>query len=207
MVNLLFFINENILLDVYSYLFNDLHIQQESVFWRRSLWDLAGGQLNENISLLIDTELWCRFFLHAKLWHISQPIGCFRISGSNRSFSNNDQVESDIKETNHFLRSNLPLIILDGLGLIEKYNQHLLHYYKEIGTVNKFIRKNPLFSILPYFIHDSFCNFLYRKICKFRNIAEPKKTEHETFNFFVLENKHNIWVKKTIPYEFPHLVK
>ena len=192
--------------NVYSYLFKDLHIQQESVFWRRSLWDLAGGKLNEDISLLIDTELWCRFFLHAKLWHIPQPIGCFRISGFNRSFGNNIQVLFDIEKTNQFLRSNLPKAILDGLSLIEKYNQQLNHYYKEIGNVNSRIRNNPLFSILPYFMYDSFCNFLYSKICRFRNINEPQKPMHDTFKFYSLKKEQNNWSMNLLPYEFPHLV-
>ena len=192
--------------NIYSYLFNDLHIQQESVFWRRSLWLLAGGKLNEDIPLLIDTDLWCRFFLHTKLWHIPQPIGCFRISGFNRSFTNNAQVLIDINNANHFLRSNLPQTILDGLTLIEQYGQNLHHYYQEIGSVNKWIRKNPIFSILPYFIYDSFCNYLYNRTCRFRKVIEPQKPEHPTFNFFLLKKEQHIWVKKISKYEIPHLV-
>ena len=40
---------------------NYIFIQQESTFWRRSLWEKAGGRINENYKLMVDGELWCRF--------------------------------------------------------------------------------------------------------------------------------------------------
>jgi glycosyltransferase involved in cell wall biosynthesis len=53
-------------------------IQQESTFWRRSLWDRAGGGLDASYHLAADFELWARFFKHAELWSISAPLGAFR---------------------------------------------------------------------------------------------------------------------------------
>ncbi|MGO4706744.1 glycosyltransferase family 2 protein [Microvirga sp. 2MCAF38] len=53
-------------------------VQQESTFWRRSLWDKAGGGLDLSYRLAADFELWARFFQHAELWSISAPIGAFR---------------------------------------------------------------------------------------------------------------------------------
>lgn len=53
-------------------------VQQESTFWRRSLWDRAGGRLDTSYKLAADFELWARFFRHAELWSISAPIGAFR---------------------------------------------------------------------------------------------------------------------------------
>ena len=52
-------------------------IQQESTFWRRSLWDSAGGGLSLS-SVAFDSELWCRFFLHAQHYHLDCPVGVFR---------------------------------------------------------------------------------------------------------------------------------
>ncbi len=43
-------------------------IQQESVFWRRSLWEKAGGYVNQEYELMVDGELWTRFFLHEPLY-------------------------------------------------------------------------------------------------------------------------------------------
>ena len=54
-------------------------IQQESTFWRRSLWERAGGHLDTSIRLAADFELWSRFFLHADLYGVVAPLGGFRM--------------------------------------------------------------------------------------------------------------------------------
>ena len=53
-------------------------IQQESTFWRRSLWERAGGRLDTSLRLAADFELWARFFQHTELWSVSAPLGAFR---------------------------------------------------------------------------------------------------------------------------------
>lgn len=54
------------------------NIQQESTFWRRSLWDRAGGYVDPSIRLAGDFELWARFFQHAKLYSAGALLGGFR---------------------------------------------------------------------------------------------------------------------------------
>ena len=54
------------------------YIQQESTFWRRGLWERAGGRLDPRLRVAGDFELWARFFLHADLWSVSAPLGAFR---------------------------------------------------------------------------------------------------------------------------------
>lgn len=63
-------------------------IQQESTFWRRSLWDVAGGRIDDNYKFMVDGELWSRFFQHAKLYHVKCVLGGFRVWGENRSAQN-----------------------------------------------------------------------------------------------------------------------
>ena len=53
-------------------------IQQESTFWRRSLWEKAGGCFQERLNYAGDFELWKRFFEHAYLYGVDVPLGCFR---------------------------------------------------------------------------------------------------------------------------------
>lgn len=53
-------------------------IQQESTFWRRDLWELAGANLNLNYSLAADFELWLRFFRHEKLYCSRRQLAAFR---------------------------------------------------------------------------------------------------------------------------------
>ena len=71
-----------------------LYIQQESTFWRRSLWDHAGGGLSEKISLAADFDLWARFFEQEVLYGVSVPLGGFRIHANQRS----RQIEAYRKE-------------------------------------------------------------------------------------------------------------
>ena len=60
-------------------------IQQESTFWRRSLWERAGGRLDTSLELAADFELWARFFEHARLYSVAVPFAGFRVHDSNRS--------------------------------------------------------------------------------------------------------------------------
>jgi len=63
-------------------------IQQESVFWRRSLWDKAGGFINEDYRLMIDGELWTRFFLYADLYSVDCILGGYRVHSDTRASAN-----------------------------------------------------------------------------------------------------------------------
>ena len=54
-------------------------IQQESTFWRRSLWERAGGYLSNDYGPAGDFELWGRFFEHAELVGVCAPLAGFRI--------------------------------------------------------------------------------------------------------------------------------
>jgi glycosyltransferase involved in cell wall biosynthesis len=54
------------------------YIQQESTFWRRSLWERAGGRLDSGYRDAGDCELWVRFFRHAQLHSVDALIGGFR---------------------------------------------------------------------------------------------------------------------------------
>jgi hypothetical protein len=60
-------------------------VQQESTFWRRTLWDRAGGRLDSSLRLAGDFELWLRFFDHAPLWAIGTPLAGFRRHGDQKT--------------------------------------------------------------------------------------------------------------------------
>jgi glycosyltransferase involved in cell wall biosynthesis len=60
-------------------------MQQESVFFTRSLWERAGAKFNEGIKYMIDSELWSRFYLHESLYNVTTSLGGFRNHGLNRS--------------------------------------------------------------------------------------------------------------------------
>jgi glycosyltransferase involved in cell wall biosynthesis len=73
-------------------------IQQESTFWRRSLWEKSGGCVNEEYKFSIDTDLWARFFLLDRIYNVNSIIAAFRIHSKCRSLTNFSDVllESDL---------------------------------------------------------------------------------------------------------------
>ena len=69
--------------NVYDVLAGDYRwIQQESVFWRRSLWERAGGRLDQSLTCAADFDLWLRFFRLAPLYHVETLLGGFRVHSS-----------------------------------------------------------------------------------------------------------------------------
>jgi hypothetical protein len=60
------------------------YIQQESTFWRRSLWEKA-GRFDVEYPLANDLVLWARFFEHAELYGVTVPLGGFRTHGEQKT--------------------------------------------------------------------------------------------------------------------------
>jgi len=55
------------------------YIQQESTYWRRSLWERADSYLDSSQRVVGDFGLWVRFFRYAKLYTVDALIGGFRV--------------------------------------------------------------------------------------------------------------------------------
>lgn len=60
-------------------------IQQESTFWRRSLWERAGSGLDASLKYAGDYDLWTRFFKCAELYAADVPLGGFRRHGDQKT--------------------------------------------------------------------------------------------------------------------------
>lgn len=71
-------------------------IQQESTFWRRSLWERVGG-LDLQYHLAADFGLWCRMFQVAKLYTVSTILGGFRLHGEQLSIGQNERYEAEVE--------------------------------------------------------------------------------------------------------------
>jgi glycosyltransferase involved in cell wall biosynthesis len=76
-------------------------IQQESTFWRRSLWEKSGGYLRTDIKLASDFDLWCRFYTKTELYGTNSPLGGFRSQYKQKSRN----IEEYVKECNISLSS------------------------------------------------------------------------------------------------------
>ncbi len=60
-------------------------IQQESTFWRRNLWEEAGGALDVSLDAAADFDLWMRFAKVAEPYAVSVPLGGFRRHGNQKT--------------------------------------------------------------------------------------------------------------------------
>jgi glycosyltransferase involved in cell wall biosynthesis len=73
------------------------YLQQESMFWRRSLWDKVGG-LDLSLKLAGDFDLWMRFAEHTDLIPANITLGAFRHRpGLQRSSLNKDEYEAEVE--------------------------------------------------------------------------------------------------------------
>jgi len=70
------------------------HLQQESMFWRRRLWERAGG-LDLRWKYAADFELWTRFARFAEPVAITVPLAAFRARPGQRS--SHEQYQNDIR--------------------------------------------------------------------------------------------------------------
>lgn len=64
---------------------NAYFIQQDSVFWRRSLWEKMGAEIDSDLRLAGDYFLWIQFSKYAPLWSINKEVSYFRKSRSQLS--------------------------------------------------------------------------------------------------------------------------
>ncbi len=60
-------------------------IQQESTFWRRSLWERAGGHINTRFRLAGDFSLWAAFMQHSDLYGVHTVLGGFRMHADQKT--------------------------------------------------------------------------------------------------------------------------
>ena len=73
-------------------------IQQESTFWRSSLWERAGGRLDQSLAMAADFELWARFYDHADLFGAQALLGGFRSHGVQRSVLHRDRYMAEAEQ-------------------------------------------------------------------------------------------------------------
>lgn len=93
----------------YNYLLKDYHkgsssfIQQESTYWRRSLWERSGGFISTTYQFAGDFELWMRFFRHGQLFLTNSLVGGFRYTGDGQLSV--DRIDEYLKEADQIVSS------------------------------------------------------------------------------------------------------
>lgn len=113
-------------------------IQQEGTFWRRSLWEKAGGSLDLRYKLAADTELWRRFYRHAPLFQFEEHLALFRFRHGQRSYTQRQEymqeAESILQEESDLTRRGVypefppppaPLTAAEVAAVSEEYFANL----------------------------------------------------------------------------------
>ena len=119
-------------------------LQQESTFWRRSLWEKAGSSIPD-YDLAGDFALWCKFYELTDLYGVRYPLGGFRmIEGQRSEAYENYMIQAktalqatrgkqnwDARETNQMIYHSLPIP--------RRINEFLNRHY---GYEGAYIQKN-----------------------------------------------------------------
>ena len=73
------------------------NVQAEGSFWRRGLWERAGGRMSSEHGLAGDFELWARFFRHARVVGVPALLGAFRQRAGQLSATPGEQYLNDCR--------------------------------------------------------------------------------------------------------------
>jgi glycosyltransferase involved in cell wall biosynthesis len=123
-----------------------ISIQQESTFWRRSLWERAGNCLRSDLDYAGDLELWTRFYRFAPLHVADHLLGGYRKHGNQKAVLHHDRylaeaerviaAEKELLANNEFvelLPAPSPIRVSYGeftAYLEDVYADHPGHHYR-----------------------------------------------------------------------------
>jgi glycosyltransferase involved in cell wall biosynthesis len=111
-------------------------IQQESTFWRRSLWEQTNSRIDTSLKLAGDFELWMRFFTVANVHVISTLLGAFRIRANNQKSLNN--YEEYVAEAQKIIEKYANLLTQEEKRRIRKIK--LYNTIKSYSWLNNLLR-------------------------------------------------------------------
>lgn len=110
-------------------------LQQESVFWRRKLWDAAGSTFNLDLKYAGDFALWTKFFLYDRLYVTEALIGGFRLRSKNQiSLEHSDDYLREIES------------VLNSLSLSQS-EKNILAKYKVLLKLERIINIVKIFRV------------------------------------------------------------
>jgi len=115
-------------------------VQQESTFWKRTLWERAGGTLNTNYKIAGDFDLWMRFFELGQLYHTRGLVGGFRIHNGQLSSDKSAYFKECEQAVNEALKQAVPdvqrqitlykrLLKLEGIPLVSRLSRRLFRNF------------------------------------------------------------------------------
>ncbi len=115
-------------------------IQQESTFWRRSLWEKVEG-FPKHINYAGDLYLWNEFYKHAELYSVGMPLACFRVHSAQKSAAL-DKYHSEAMQ----------IVFKQSIGtrgrLKKAYHKQRIKFLSTIGDSPKLIKRLKSFGLL-----------------------------------------------------------
>jgi glycosyltransferase involved in cell wall biosynthesis len=107
------------------------YLQQESMFWRRSLWEKV-TRLDLSLKYAADFELWTRFAEHAELYSLTVPLAAFRTRpGAQISSLRKDEYEKEVSQVCRNLKRSPRLwAAIAGRGVIANHICRMLIWKK-----------------------------------------------------------------------------
>lgn len=91
---------------------NGEFLQQETCFWRRSLWEKIGGQITDRYRFAADFWLWGQFFQHARCTGVEAPLAAFRFHDDQKSTAT--RYNEEVRAILHDLQSLPPEKFVSG---------------------------------------------------------------------------------------------
>ncbi len=104
-------------------------IQQESTFWRRSLWEKVCDNFNTDLKYAGDLALWLSFFRHSLLYTVPVLIGGYRLRSFNQLSLEN--IDEYIDESEQAIAAEV----------ISKEDQKILSGYRRRQKIADLIEK------------------------------------------------------------------
>ena len=144
--------------DYYSYDYK--FIQQESIFWKRSLWEKAGGHISTELKYAGDMELWLRFFRYAQLFPTTALLGGFRQWSINQLSINNMQKYCD--EAEYSLRQEQ----------LSEQDRIIIRKFNIAKKISAFLKKMKIFNHLLPINRVKYRYFDYAPVIRFDSIEQ-----------------------------------
>ena len=126
-------------------------IQQESVFWRKSLWEKTGKYVKTD-TIAYDLELWTRFFTYANLYTANVMLGGFRVHSNQISAVSRIKYRSESERYIHTFNKDLLKRSLKGSLRIQMAKVMKVFYYYDIPLLKNIY--SYLLDLPPYITYD-----------------------------------------------------
>jgi glycosyltransferase involved in cell wall biosynthesis len=129
-------------------------INQETTFWRRSLWDEAGQKVDEERHYAIDYELWQRFARFEKLYALDSQIGAFRYQAQQKT----TQMASYYEEIGvtfnpgRYRKRRLRFVLESLYRILSNRLAYRIHYD---SVTKKWVRNQPGIEYLDRFLFNA----------------------------------------------------